>query len=66
MSAATARLGATDRLLLKLRFDDDLSAREIAGLLALPTPFHVYRRLNALLQELRRVLQQRGIHEAEP
>ena len=66
LGAATARLGATDRLLLKLRFDDDLSAREIAGLLALPTPFHVYRRLNALLQELRRVLQQRGIHEAEP
>ncbi len=66
LQAATARLPAADRLLLKLRFDDDLSAREIAGFLALPTPFHVYRRLNALLQELRRVLQRRGIHEAEP
>ena len=66
LDAATACLAATDRLLLKLRFDDDLSAREIAGLLGLPTPFHVYRRLNALLQELRRVLRQRGIHEAEP
>ncbi len=66
LQAATARLPAADRLLLKLRFDDDLSAREIAGLLALPTPFHVYRRLNALLQGLRGVLQQRGIHEAEP
>ena len=66
LDAATARLSVADRLLLKLRFDDDLSAREIAGLLALPTPFHVYRRLNALLEELRRVLRQRGIHEAEP
>jgi RNA polymerase sigma factor (sigma-70 family) len=27
-----------DRLLLKLRYEDDLSAREIAGLLGLPTP----------------------------
>ncbi len=66
LDAATARLSAADRLLLKLRFDGDLSAREIAGILALPTPFHVYRRLNGLLQELRRVLQRRGIHEAEP
>ena len=57
---------AADRLLIKLRFDDDLSAREIAGLVGLPTPFHVYRRLNALLGQLRRVLRQRGIHEAEP
>src|SRR5438309_109170 len=62
----TTDLAAADRLLLKLRFDDDLSAREIAGLVGLPTPFHVYRRLNALLGELRRVLRQRGIHGAEP
>ncbi|PYO66338.1 MAG: hypothetical protein DMD71_08985 [Gemmatimonadetes bacterium] len=66
LDAATAGLAAADRLLLKLRFDDDLSAREIAGLVGLPTPFHVYRRLNALLGQLRRVLRQRGIHEAEP
>ena len=66
LEAATASLPAADRLLLKLRFDDDLSAREIAGLLGLPTPFHVYRRLNALLGQLRGVLRQRGIDEAEP
>lgn len=66
LDAATARLPTPDRLLLKLRFEDDLSAREIAGLLGLPTPFHVYRRLNAVLAELRRVLRERGISEAEP
>ena len=66
LESATARLPAADRLLLKLRFDDDLSAREIATLIGLPTPFHVYRRLNALLGELRRALRQRGIDQAEP
>lgn len=50
-----------DRLLLKLRYEDDLSAREIAGLLGLPTPFHVYRRLKALLAELRRALHDHGL-----
>ena len=44
-------------LLLKLRFVDDLAAQEIARLLDYPSPFHVYRRLNALLAELRRTLQ---------
>ena len=66
LDAATARLAVADRLLLKLRFDDDLSAREIARILDLPTPFHVYRRLHALLAELGRVLRARGIDEAAP
>jgi RNA polymerase sigma factor (sigma-70 family) len=54
----TAVLGLEprDRLLLKLRFEDDLSAREIATLLAFPTPFHVYRRINAVLELLRAAL----------
>jgi RNA polymerase sigma factor (sigma-70 family) len=53
---AVAGLEPRDRLLLKLRFEDDLSAREIAPLLAFPTPFHVYRRINAVLQSLRAAL----------
>ena len=43
-----------DRLLLRLRYEEDLTAREIATLLGLPTPFHVYRRIRgvcALLKE---------------
>jgi RNA polymerase sigma factor (sigma-70 family) len=55
-----------DRLLLHLRFDDDLSAQEIARLLDFPSPFHVYRRVNALLAQLRRSLEQRGIVSAVP
>lgn len=41
---ALDELEPADRLLLKLRYEQDLTAREIATLLGLPTPFHVYRR----------------------
>ena len=53
VSAAVAGLEPRDRLLLTLRFEDDLSAREIGELLGFPTPFHVYRRLTAVLATLR-------------
>jgi RNA polymerase sigma factor (sigma-70 family) len=53
LATALAGLEPRDRLLLKLRFEDDLSAREIAALIRFPTPFHVYRRINALLESLR-------------
>jgi RNA polymerase sigma factor (sigma-70 family) len=65
IAAALETLDAADRLLLRLRFEDDLSAREIAQLVGLPTPFHVYRRLNALRVTLRHALRRRGIEEAE-
>jgi DNA-directed RNA polymerase specialized sigma subunit len=55
-----------DRLLLRLRFEGDMTAREIALLLNLPTPFHVYRRLNALLEQLRESLNRRGIQGPDP
>ena len=48
-----AGLEPRDRLLLKLRFEDDLSAREIGTVMGFATPFHVYRRLNTLLAGLR-------------
>ena len=59
-------LPARDLLLLKLRFSDELAAQEIARLLDYPSPFHVYRRLNALLAELRRSLNGRGVESAIP
>lgn len=61
LAGALASLDPGDRLLLKLRFDDGLTAREIAGILGLPTVFHVYRRLNALYPALRRELEIRGV-----
>jgi len=53
-----------DRLLLNLRFDDGLSAAEIAKVLRLPSPFHVYRRINALLADLKARLKDRGFENA--
>lgn len=61
LAAAVAGLGAGDQLLLKLRYEEQLPAREIAQLLHLPTPFHVYRRLNAVLAGLKTALQRKGI-----
>lgn len=61
LQMALASLTARDRLLLALRFEDDLSASNIAGLLGVPTPFHVYRRLNGLLSQLRALLISSGI-----
>ena len=60
LASAVSALPSADQLLIRLRFEDDLSAREIAGLLGLPTPFHVYRRLQALCTALRAVLERRG------
>ena len=58
-------LSARDKLLLTLRFRDDLSASKIARIVGLPTPFHVYRSLSTILQQLRKGLEQRGIHDVE-
>jgi RNA polymerase sigma factor (sigma-70 family) len=53
LELAVARLAPSDRALLQLRFDQELTAREIAQAVGLPTPFHVYRRLNAVCETLR-------------
>ena len=63
---ALAELAPRDVLLLKLRFADDLPAQAIARILEMPSPFHVYRRLNALLADLRRTLGRRGVESALP
>jgi RNA polymerase sigma factor (sigma-70 family) len=66
LARAVAELDTRDQLLLKLRFEDDLSAREIASVLGMPTPFHVYRRINARLHDLRAALSSWGITDATP
>jgi RNA polymerase sigma factor (sigma-70 family) len=66
LEAVLGRLDPGDRLLLKLRFEDDLSAREIASIMSFPTLFHVYRRLNHVLGELRRGLTKLGVSEPTP
>jgi RNA polymerase sigma factor (sigma-70 family) len=59
-------LDPEDRVLLKLRFEDDLSAREIATVLQMPSAFHVYRRLAFLYASLRGRLVARGVENSAP
>jgi RNA polymerase sigma factor (sigma-70 family) len=66
LTAALDALEPSDRLLLRLLYEEELTARETARLMQLPTLFHVYRRRNQLLTILRRQLQSRGVHELEP
>lgn len=61
LSAALGGLEPADRLLLALRFEEDLAASRIAQVMGFPSQFHVYRRLQALLRGLRDELRRRGV-----
>ncbi len=56
LSGLLTALDPRDQLLLRLRFRDELTAGEIARLMRYPSAFHVYRRVQALLRELKRSL----------
>jgi RNA polymerase sigma factor (sigma-70 family) len=62
---ALSRLTPRERLLLTLRFEDDLSAPRIAALTGMPSPFHVYRMLNSILASLRERLISDGIENSD-
>jgi RNA polymerase sigma factor (sigma-70 family) len=66
LDSSVAALLPEDQLLLKLRFHDDLPAHRIAPILAMPSQFHVYRRLKAVCAELRRSLLARGVEDGTP
>jgi RNA polymerase sigma factor (sigma-70 family) len=55
-----------DRLILRLRFEDGESVPAIARVLRAPSVGHVYRRLEALLAELRGKLVAAGVTDASP
>jgi len=63
---AVGELEPRDQLLLAYRFENGLSARRIAEIMDFPTPFHVYRRLNRLLEGLRTQLKERGVEGPNP
>jgi RNA polymerase sigma factor (sigma-70 family) len=62
---AINHLTPRERLILTLRFEDDLSASRIADVMGLPSPFHVYRRLNSILSSLRSRLISHGIENSD-
>jgi RNA polymerase sigma factor (sigma-70 family) len=53
---AIIELEPRERLLLALRFEDELTAEQIASTLEMPSAFHVYRQLNRIFSKLRRRL----------
>ena len=64
LDAALAQLDTEDRVILRLRFEDDVSVPEIARLLTLGSPFSLYRRLNRILASVRKTLEAAGINDA--
>jgi len=66
LQSAMAQLSVRDRLLIKLRFEDALPMPDVAVTLGFPTRFHAYRRLNEVLERLRRSLEAQGFLEATP
>jgi RNA polymerase sigma factor (sigma-70 family) len=66
LESALRRLAPRDQLLLRLRFSQELSAREIAGMMAFESAGQVYRRIESVLKTLRSELERLGIEEMEP
>jgi RNA polymerase sigma factor (sigma-70 family) len=64
LNAALAQLDVSDRLILRLRFEDALSVPEIARLTGSDSPFKIYRQLDKVLATVRRHLEAAGIHNA--
>src|SRR5688500_13091248 len=63
---ALRELPTSDRLLLRLRFEDGRSVPEIARLVGEASPFRLYRRIDRILAAVRRVLQAEGIEDSVP
>lgn len=59
-------LPTRDRLLLALRYEEELTAREITHLMGFASVFHVYRRLTSVQRSLRAQLEGRGVDGALP
>ena len=66
LKSAVATLEPTDRLLLRLRFQDELSAPKIARIMSCRSQFDVYRRLRHVLNTLRTALVRHGVGDPEP
>lgn len=64
LQRALASFPPRDQLLVRLRFEDDLSAASICEIMKFPSQFHVYRRLNVVLAALRESLRAHGIETA--
>jgi RNA polymerase sigma factor (sigma-70 family) len=66
LSGALERLTPSERLLLRLRFEEGLSVPEIARTTSAGSPFPVYRRIDAILRCLRDALHAAGVEDSVP
>lgn len=66
LKSAVATLSLADQKLLQLRFEQDLSASQIARAMSSPSQFNVYRRLRQILEILRSKLIQHGVADGAP
>ncbi len=66
LAAAMEGFGAEERLLIKLRFEDDLPVTKIAEVLRLNSEFQVYRRLKKITATMKARLEREGIHDSIP
>lgn len=66
LKSALGALDPNDRLLLRLRFEDELSASEIARIMSCRSQFDVYRRLRHVLDTLRTALARHGVADPTP
>ena len=64
LEGALAALDAEDRLILRMRFEDDFTVADVARALSLPQK-PLYRRIDALKRRLRRELEARGLRSME-
>jgi RNA polymerase sigma factor (sigma-70 family) len=66
LEAAIARLDVSDRLLVRLRYQDGLAVPAIARMIRAPSAGHVYRRIDHVLAALRDTLRQAGVEDSVP
>ena len=66
LAQAIGKLEPRDRLILRLRFHEGLTAMETAKSIGMPSPFHVYRRVNHVLVQLRADLNGMGVAGPRP
>ncbi|HVF40976.1 MAG TPA: sigma-70 family RNA polymerase sigma factor [Gemmatimonadaceae bacterium] len=66
LSSVISELPSSDQLLVTLRFADGLPVKEIAAILSMPTPMHVYRRIAQITAGLKLALERRGVDDPVP
>jgi RNA polymerase sigma factor (sigma-70 family) len=66
LSGALELLSASERLLLRLRFEEGLSVPQIARATSAGSPFPVYRKIDAILRCLRDALHAAGVEDSVP